>query len=86
MTRPTDIVLSFYLYEAAYQILFIALSNGKLFYFKRKNQDTRNILENQQKDPDLVEILSEKRHKGKVTQMLFEKISDLNVLLTGSAD
>ena len=72
------------------QILFLGLSNGKLFYYKSKSLDQKSIF-NKGKDPEITEIISEtsnSSHKGEIRKMVYTKMNDgkLDVLITASAD
>mmetsp|Transcript_3871 Transcript_3871/g.3236 ORF Transcript_3871/g.3236 Transcript_3871/m.3236 type:complete len:121 (+) Transcript_3871:7-369(+) len=77
--------LSAYFYDKKEQLLFIALTNGNLGYWKKKNVEQKQIID-KGKDPELIRLESKKRHKGEIRCLLYCKISDLDVLLSGSAD
>ena len=59
--KPTSSELGLftaYEYSMQEQILFLGLSNGKLFYYKSKSLDQKSIF-NKGKDPEITEIISE---------------------------
>ena len=77
--------LSAYYFDADEQLLFIALNNGSLGYWKKKNVELKQIID-KGKDPELVRFESKKKHKGEIRWLIYTKISGLDVLISGSAD
>ena len=69
------------------QFLFVGLSNGKLFYWKKKNMEQKYLVD-KGKDPELVELdaPASQLHKGDVKCLIYSKIDGLDVLISGSAD
>ena len=57
------------------QILFLGLTNGKLFYYKSKAIDQRSIF-GKGKDPELVQIESNNGHKGEIRKMTYAKVGE----------
>lgn len=77
--------LSAYFYDKTEQLLFIALTNGNLGYWKKKNVEQKQIID-KGKDPELIRLESKKKHKGEIKCLLYCRISGLDVLISGSAD
>lgn len=77
--------LSAYHYDENEQLIFIALTNGSLGYWKKKNVEQKQIID-KGKDPELVRLDSKKKHKGEIRCLLYCKISGLDVLISGSSD
>ena len=79
--------MSAYEYAMNDQILFLGLSNGKLFYYKSKNIEQKSIF-GKGKDPELVQIESPNAHKGEIRKIIYAKVNEdqLDVLITASAD
>ena len=49
-------------YEADEQFLFVGLSSGQIFYYKKRNMDSK-LLVNPGKDHDMVPLTSPQMHK-----------------------
>jgi hypothetical protein len=75
-------LISCYLFDT---VIYLALTNGKIFYLKPKSKD-HDIVADRGKDPEVIELLTKKPHKGKVTCLITAELSEKNVLITGSAD
>jgi WD40 repeat protein len=69
------------------QYLFVGLSNGHLYYWKKKNMEQKYLVD-KGKDPELVELdaPASQLHKGDVKCLIYAKIEGLDVLISGSAD
>lgn len=77
--------ISAYYYDLNEQLLFVALTNGSVGYWKKKNVEQKQIID-KGKDPELVLLDSKKKHKGEVRCLLYCKIAGLDVLISGAAD
>lgn len=67
------------------QILYVGLSNGKIFIYKKKGIDSKLIVD-RGKDHEIHELASSTPHKGRISQLLFTEIDGWEVLISGSAD
>ena len=82
-----QIYFSSYFYEANEQFLFVGLSNGKIFYYKKKNQDSKLLVNiKNEKNLETPELTSPQAHKGMVRKLIYTKIEGLDVLISASAD
>lgn len=67
------------------QYLYVGLSNGKIYLYKKKSLDSKLIVD-RGKDHECTELVSVTAHKGKITQLIFTEIDGREVLISGSAD
>lgn len=67
------------------QYLYVGLSNGKIFLYRKKAQNSRLIVD-RGKDHECLELVSTTAHKGKITQLIATEIDGREVLISGSAD
>jgi WD40 repeat protein len=76
-----------YEYAQKEQILFLGLSNGKLFSYKSKNIEQKSIFCDG-KFPDMQEIDSPNCHKGEIRKIIYAKVNNntLDVIITASSD
>ena len=65
--------------------MFVGLSNGKIFYYKKKGIESRNLCASG-KEHQQVTLESPMAHKGEVRKLIYTKIEGLDVLISGSAD
>lgn len=65
--------------------MFIGLSSGKVFYYKKRNMDSRSLVD-RGKEHEIVELECAQAHKGDVRCLIYTRIDELDVLITGSAD
>lgn len=67
--------------------MFTGLSTGQIFFYKKKNMDSKLIVQPGPKEQlDLVELTSPQAHKGMVRKMIYTNIDGLPVLISASAD
>ena len=67
------------------QYLFVGLSSGKIFYYKKKNMENRYLVQ-QGKEHERVELESPQAHKGEIRKLIHTNIDGLEVLISASAD
>ena len=79
--------ISSYVFAPVEQFLFVGLSNGKLFYWKKKNMEQKYLVD-KGKDPELVELDAPPSylHKGYIKCLIYSNIDCQYVLISGSAD
>ena len=65
--------------------MFVGLSNGKIFLYKKKVMDSKLIVD-RGKDHESIELVSPSSHKGRITKLLYTEIDGKEVLISGSAD
>ena len=70
--------ISSYVFAPVEQFLFVGLSNGKLYYWKKKNMEQKYLVD-KGKDPELVELdaPASQIHKGDVKCLIYAKIEGL---------
>ena len=61
-TKVTQVFLSCYAYAPKDQYLFIGLTNGKIYFWKKKNMEQKYIVD-RGKEPELIEIETPHHHK-----------------------
>ena len=95
--KVVQTLFSSYYYEAEEQFLFVGLSNGSIFYYKKRNMDSK-LLVNKGKELDQVELTSPQAHKvnhlillitvvqGSVRKLIYTQIVGLCELISASAD
>ena len=67
------------------QLLFVGLSNGKIFYYKKKSVDNKFLVQSG-KEHEQVELDSPQAHKGEIRKLICTTIDGLDVLISASAD
>ena len=79
--------MSSYCFSLEDQFLFVGLSSGKIFYYKKKNMEARSIVMSG-KDHEIVNMADKPGvgHKGEVRRLIYTKIDGLDVLISASAD
>ena len=78
-------MFSAYTFAKKDQYLFVGLSNGKIFLYKKKVMDSKLIVD-RGKDHESIELISPTSHKGRITELLYTLIDGKEVLISGSAD
>mgnify|MGYP000701740648 CR=1 FL=1 len=67
------------------QFLFVGLSNGKIFYYKKKNMENK-VLVQSGKEHEKVDLDSPQAHKGEIRKLIYTHIDGMDVLISASAD
>jgi WD40 repeat protein len=67
------------------QCLYVGLTNGKIYMYKKKNMDAKLIVD-RGKETEVIEMASPTPHKGRITQLIYTEIDGREVLISGSAD
>lgn len=80
-------MLSAYVYHQQDKIMYVGLTNGKIYMYKARTSETKSMFA-KGKDPDLIPLESPSPHRGEVRKMICTKINEesLDVLFTASAD
>jgi WD40 repeat protein len=63
----------------------VGLSNGKIFYYKKKGMESRHLVASG-KEHEKVKLESAMSHKGEIRRIIYTQIDGLDVLISGSAD
>ena len=62
-----------YEYSQRHEILFLGLSNGKLYQYKSKTMDKTSIFK-KGKEPERTAIESPHSHKGSIRKMIYTRM------------
>ena len=87
LSLNVQVRMSSYCFSLEDQFLFVGLSSGKIFYYKKKNMEARSIVMSG-KDHEIVNMADKPGvgHKGEVRRLIYTKIDGLDVLISASAD
>ena len=65
--------------------MFVGLTSGRIFYYRKKGINNRNLVESG-KELERVELVSPLAHKGEIKKLIHTRIKDIEVLISASAD